>query len=155
MATLETQYQNWLKDNEPIEYSEWLARFGEIHNLDQFMKDKPEYVIINKTDIQNRLEKLKDFPYHNGEQIYELEQVLANAVPLMPEIEKTFDSGVESVILRITNEDANTVGHSKGFTTRAIGEWVEPYPREWLKQAHLIQVESRIGYMASSQFNKK
>lgn len=119
------------------------------------MKDKSEYVIINKTDIQNRLEKLKDFPYHNGEQIYELEQVLANSVPLMPEIEKTFDSGVESVILRITNKTANTVGHSKGFTTRVIGEWIEPYPREWLKQAHLIQVESRIGYMTSSQFDKK
>ena len=71
MATLETQYQNWLRDNSPIEYSEWLERFSEIHNLDQFMKDKPEYVIINKTDIQSRIAKLKDFPYHNGEQIDE------------------------------------------------------------------------------------
>lgn len=155
MATLETQYQNWLKENEPIEYSEWLERFSEIHNLDQFMKDKPEYVIINKTDIQNKLEKLKVFPSHNVERISELEQILANAVPLMPEIEKTFDSGVESVILRITNEDANTVGHSKGFTTKRIGEWVEPYPREWLRQAHLIQVKTRIGYTTSSRFDKK
>jgi hypothetical protein len=35
MATLETQYQNWLKDNEPIEYSEWLNRFSKIHHLDK------------------------------------------------------------------------------------------------------------------------
>jgi hypothetical protein len=116
------------------------------------MKDKQEYVIINKTDIQNRIEKLKGYttPYHIHEQIYELEQVLVKATQLMPEIEKAFDSGVESVILRITNETANTVGHSKGFTTRAIGEWVEPYPREWLRQAHLIRVESKINATISS-----
>ena len=35
MATLETQYKNWLKENEPIEYSEWLKKFGEIHNFDK------------------------------------------------------------------------------------------------------------------------
>jgi hypothetical protein len=40
MATLETQYKNWLKKNEPITYSEWLEKFSEIHNLDKFnMKD--------------------------------------------------------------------------------------------------------------------
>jgi hypothetical protein len=38
MATLETQYQNWLKDNEPIEYSKWLEKFSEIHNLDKIIK---------------------------------------------------------------------------------------------------------------------
>ena len=54
MATLETQYRNWLRDNEPIEYSEWLERFSEIHNFGQLVKDEPEYVIINKTDIQHR-----------------------------------------------------------------------------------------------------
>ena len=35
MATLETQYKNWLKENEPITYSEWLKKFSEIHNLDK------------------------------------------------------------------------------------------------------------------------
>jgi len=35
MATLETQYKNWLKENEPITYSEWLEKFSEIHNLDK------------------------------------------------------------------------------------------------------------------------
>jgi hypothetical protein len=41
MATLETQYKNWLKENEPIEYSEWLERFSEIRNLDK-LKNKME-----------------------------------------------------------------------------------------------------------------
>ena len=35
MATLETQYKNWLKENEPITYSEWLEKFSEIHHLDK------------------------------------------------------------------------------------------------------------------------
>jgi hypothetical protein len=35
MATLETQYKNWLKENEPITYSEWLEKFSEIHNFDK------------------------------------------------------------------------------------------------------------------------
>ena len=35
MATLETQYKNWLKENEQITYSEWLEKFSEIHNLDK------------------------------------------------------------------------------------------------------------------------
>jgi hypothetical protein len=44
MATLETQYKNWLKENEPIEYSEWLEKFSEIHNLDKVAYPK----IINE-----------------------------------------------------------------------------------------------------------
>jgi len=38
MATLQTQYKNWLEKNEPIEYSEWLEKFSEIHNLDKIIK---------------------------------------------------------------------------------------------------------------------
>ena len=41
MATLETQYKNWLKENEPITYSEWLEKFSEIRNLDK-LKNKME-----------------------------------------------------------------------------------------------------------------
>ena len=41
MATLETQYKNWLKENEPIEYSEWLEKFSEIHHLDKIIQMKP------------------------------------------------------------------------------------------------------------------
>jgi hypothetical protein len=60
-----------------------------------------EYVIIDKKAIENRLEKLKVFQYHNQEAIYELEQILSQSTPLIPEIEKSFDSGVNSVILKI------------------------------------------------------
>ena len=38
MATLETQYNNWLKENEPITYSEWLEKFSEIYHLDKLNK---------------------------------------------------------------------------------------------------------------------
>ena len=41
MATLETQYKNWLKENEPIEYSEWLEKFSQIHHLDKIIQMKP------------------------------------------------------------------------------------------------------------------
>jgi len=45
MATLETQYKNWLKENEPIEYSEWLKKFSEIHNFDKVINE-----VINEKD---------------------------------------------------------------------------------------------------------
>jgi hypothetical protein len=56
MATLQTQYRNWLKDNEPIEYSEWLNRFSEIHHLDKIgqassSKDPEAPVEIIKKEI--------------------------------------------------------------------------------------------------------
>ena len=103
-----------------------------------------EYVIIDKKAIENRLEKLKVFQYHNQEAIYELEQILSQSTPLIPEIEKSFDSGVNSVILKIINEKDNTIGHSKGFTTRVIGEWVEPYPREYVKKDYLSNLKLDI-----------
>jgi hypothetical protein len=49
MATLETQYKNWLKENEPIEYSEWLKKFSEIHHLDK----------LNKTFVKTKKKKNK------------------------------------------------------------------------------------------------
>jgi hypothetical protein len=49
MATLETQYKNWLKENEPITYSEWLEKFSEIHNLDK----------LNKTFVKTKKKKNK------------------------------------------------------------------------------------------------
>ena len=42
MATLETQYKNWLKENEPITYSEWLEKFSEIHHLDKLKESTME-----------------------------------------------------------------------------------------------------------------
>jgi hypothetical protein len=49
MATLETQYKNWLKENEPIEYSEWLEKFSEIHHLDKIIQISNK----NKSHDQN------------------------------------------------------------------------------------------------------
>jgi hypothetical protein len=40
-----------------------------------------------------------------------------------------FDAGTKSVILQITNNDDNTIGYSKGFTTKKIGELIEPHVR--------------------------
>jgi len=40
MATLETQYNNWLKGKiKPITYSEWLEKFSEIHNFDKVINE--------------------------------------------------------------------------------------------------------------------
>jgi hypothetical protein len=50
MATLETQYNNWLKENEPITYSEWLEKFSEIHHLDKLNKT---FEKTNEKDIIN------------------------------------------------------------------------------------------------------
>jgi len=48
MATLETQYNNWLKENEPITYSEWLEKFSEIHNFDKVPCPKVINEVINE-----------------------------------------------------------------------------------------------------------
>ena len=122
------------------------------------MEDKSEYLIINKTAIQKRIAELETKIIDNpkmDEDIdefnlfwitkqNELQQVLSNSIPLIPEIEKAFDSGVNSVILKIINEKDNTIGHSKGFTTRAIGEFVEPYSREYVKKDYLSNLKLDI-----------
>jgi len=122
------------------------------------MEDKSEYLIINKTAIQKRIDELETKIIDNpkmDEDIdefnlfwitkqNELQQVLSNSIPLIPEIEKAFDSGVNSVILKIINEKDNTIGHSKDFTTRKIGEWVEPYSREYIKQDYISNLKLNI-----------
>jgi hypothetical protein len=122
------------------------------------MEDKSEYLIINKTAVQKRIAELETKIIDNpkmDEDIdefnlfwitkqNELQQVLSNSIPLIPEIEKSFDSGVNSVILRILNEKDNTIGHSKGFITRAIGEFVEPYSREYVKKDYLSNLKLDI-----------
>jgi hypothetical protein len=61
-----------------------------------------EYIIINKTAIQKRIEELekwsKEFYYGEGIDEYdfakeELEQVLSQSTPLIPEIEKAHNTG--------------------------------------------------------------
>lgn len=63
---------------------------------------KDEYIIINKTAILKRIEELKPISEYNervgeydseGEIISELEYILSQSIPLIPEIEKAFDAG--------------------------------------------------------------
>ena len=63
--------------------------------------DTQEYVIISKTAIQKRIEELEKksekFYYREGIDEYdfakeELEQILSQSIPLIPEIEKAMDS---------------------------------------------------------------
>lgn len=53
-----------------------------------------EYIIVNKTDIQKRIEELKgykDEPETTQLKVYE--EILSQSTPLIPEIEKAFDAG--------------------------------------------------------------
>lgn len=65
--------------------------------------NKDEYIIINKTPIQRRIEILKDEMEehsYNSEEYYIrnlektiLEEILSQSTPLIPEIEKAFGLG--------------------------------------------------------------
>lgn len=61
-----------------------------------------EYIVINKTELLKRIEKLDVLSQHNervgeydceGAIISELKQILSQSTPLIPEIEKAFDGG--------------------------------------------------------------
>ena len=59
---------------------------------------KNEYIIINKTAIQKRIEDLrqvcnKELGYASDKIYFELEHLLSQSTPLIPEIEKAFDVG--------------------------------------------------------------
>ena len=54
-------------------------------------KMKDEYVIINKTAIQKRIEKLEKT--NQIQQVDELKNVLSESTPLIPEIKKAFNAG--------------------------------------------------------------
>ena len=57
-----------------------------------------EYIIINKTAIQKRIEELKTtliISDKNEKEISILEQILSQSTPLIPEIENAFDEGVK------------------------------------------------------------
>ena len=68
---------------------------------------KDEYIIINRTAIQKRIEELERL-YRGCEKpsiqgtLYnqlniELKQIISQSTPLIPEIEKAFESGVDSL----------------------------------------------------------
>ena len=61
-----------------------------------------EYIIINKTAIQKRIEELENLledepnPFINTDynaELSALKQILSQSTPLIPEIEKAFDAG--------------------------------------------------------------
>ena len=57
-----------------------------------------EYIIINKTAIQKRIEELrqvcnKELGYASDKIYFELDNFLSQSTPLIPEIEKAFNAG--------------------------------------------------------------
>jgi hypothetical protein len=76
---------------------------GKPHNKDllKLSNMQNEYVIINKTAIQKRIEELeKELKYLNGTdayvnlgEIYTLKQILSQSTPLIPEIDKAYEAG--------------------------------------------------------------
>jgi hypothetical protein len=97
-----------------------------------------EYIIVNKTTIEKRIEELENeliSEFSTGRRLWvnsaikNLKEVLSQSTPLIPQIENAFDAGVDSVIIKIADKENLTVGYSKGFTTRTVGELVELYPR--------------------------
>lgn len=64
-----------------------------------------EYIIVNKTTIQKRIEELEwslgnipesYIPKHEA-QIYALKEILSQSTPLIPEIEKAYTAGMEFI----------------------------------------------------------
>lgn len=53
-----------------------------------------EYIIINKSVLEKRIEKLKKKKLLSSE-VKELEKVLSQSTPLIPEIEKAIKEGIE------------------------------------------------------------
>lgn len=78
---------------------------------------KNEYIIINKTAIQKRIEELEEGQSLSEKVtvaegillggIFQLKQILAQSTPLIPEIEKAFDKG--------GIESENSYFDSKGY----------------------------------------
>ena len=70
-------------------------------NLIKKEDDMNEYIIINKTAIQKRIEELEDSRKYSSsdnndyyqEQIKSLKEIISQSTPLIPEIEKAFDAG--------------------------------------------------------------
>lgn len=59
---------------------------------------KDEYIIINKTTIQKRIEELrqvcnKELGYASDKIYFELDHLLSQSTPLIPEIEDAFEAG--------------------------------------------------------------
>ena len=73
-----------------------------------------------------------------------LEYLKQLLIPSEKLAEVAFDEGTKAIILKVTNFDKNTIGYSKGFTTRQINEQVELHTRKYDKQDFLnskIQID--------------
>ena len=64
--------------------------------------NKEEYIIINKSVLEKRIEELEDIEKNSTlksaariDTIRELKQIISQSTPLIPEIEKAFDEGYE------------------------------------------------------------
>jgi len=78
---------------------------------------KNEYIIINRTSIEKRIEELeKDIQYYKANIHYaamhetakvklELENLLSQSTPLIPEIEKAFEAGRKLSVDGFEEED--------------------------------------------------
>lgn len=82
-----------------------------------------EYIIVSKTAIQKKIEELEVFSKHNAEvaeydsegvTASELKEILSQSTPLIPEIEKAFESQTE--VKKYTTFRAMLSGHLKNKT---------------------------------------
>ena len=73
-----------------------------------------EYIIVNKTAIEKRIEELEVFSKHNAEvaeydsegvTASELKEILSQSKPLIPEIEKAFNAGIDAELLSVAKID--------------------------------------------------
>lgn len=55
-----------------------------------------EYIIVSKTDIEERIKELENYTYLDGKnegELRALENIISQSTPLIPEIEKAFRVG--------------------------------------------------------------
>ena len=157
MATLETQYKNWLKENEPIEYSEWLEKFSEIHHLDKLKEptrinmetkctcERPddntcEYC-EKQSSIQILREAAKDFVLSHDFSELTNPNHLAN---------RCFQFGAKWQSERMYSEEDMSEAHFQGWVTRERFEDLSPdiiYPKG-------LDYEEKREYAFNLWFNK-
>ncbi len=80
-----------------IEESSPRTNYGEGYKTEK-MKD--EYIIINKSTLEKRIEELKSslmISDKNEKEITTLKQILSQSTPLIPEIEKSWEDGRNGV----------------------------------------------------------
>mgnify|MGYP000978156778 CR=1 FL=1 len=85
-----------------------------------------EYIIINKTAIQKRIEELKSYTYatqniylegKNEGELSCLLNLLSQSTPLIPEIEKAFDASKITTGMNQRNQFAYKYKNSKDYVT--------------------------------------